>query len=425
MTRGVNYVGFLRAGFGLGQAARGYIRALREKGMDVLPADAGELLPGRSGRDAGQLSATLKNRDKLHPVSIVHINPDLLFTFWNLVGNGFFQNHYTIGIWAWETPAFPAKWHDRFSLLDEIWVGGSFMAGGISRVAPIPVVVMPHVVEPLPAEPDRAAFNINPDEYVFLFHFDAHSTYSRKNPMGVIRAFRKAFGPDEPARLLVKSINAGSNPSRQNDLMEAAEGLRVTFLDEIMDEGRFAGLMASTDAFVSLHRAEGFGLGIAEVMALGKPVIATGWSGNMDFMNSANSLPVSFELAPLAETDPPYEQGSLWAVPDLDDAARKMRLLFDNRSLGDRIGHLARVHMLTHHSPGTVGSLMEQRLGKIADGTVRERKSLPPETVRKLRAGKASFLRWFCSVILTRLPARFTGIRTVLNRARNRASEAL
>lgn len=424
MTRGVNYIGFLRAGFGLGQAARGYIRALSGTGINVLPVDAGELLPGRSGRDRGTLSATLGNRDLLHPLSIVHINPDLLITFWNLVGNGFFQDRYTIGIWAWETPAFPSKWHNRFALLDEVWVGGSFMAGGISRVAPFPVVVMPHVVSSDPAKPDRDAFHISHNEYVFLFHFDAHSTYSRKNPMGVIRAFRKAFGPDEPARLVVKSINAGNN-GHYNELRKRAEGLRVTFIDETMDQDRFARLLASIDAFVSLHRAEGFGLGIAEAMALGKPVIATGWSGNMDFMNETNSLPVRFELAPLAEADPPYEQGSLWAVPDIDDAARKMRLVFDNRSLGSEIGHLARATMLSGHSPRAVGRLMEQRLEGIGHGTGLGRKNLPPETVRKLRAGKASCLRWLCSVILTRLPARFTGIRTVLERTRNRVSATL
>lgn len=422
---GVNYAGFLGAGFGLGRAARGYIKALREMGFDVLPMDAGELLPGRSEREKGRLRAAMKNSGRLHPVSLVHINPDLLFTFWNEVGNGFFKNTYTIGIWAWETPSFPAKWHDRFALLDEIWVGGSFMAGGISLASPIPVIVMPHVVEPFIAEPERAAFGIHPDEYVFLYSFDAHSTYSRKNPMGVIRAFGLAFSPRESARLVLKSINSGNCPERYGELRDAAKGLRVTFLDEAMDEGRYAGLLASSDAFVSLHRAEGFGLGIAEAMAMAKPVIATGWSGNMDFMSAENSLPVGYELAGLTEADPPYEKGSLWAVPDLNDAASKMRFLFDNPSLGKAIGSIAKEQILGRNSPETVGRMIRERLAWVEPDRHRAGKRLPPETARMFTVKTAATLRMLLSVVLNRMPAGLTRTRAVLERARNRVSRTL
>ncbi|MFO7625744.1 MAG: glycosyltransferase family 4 protein [Candidatus Fermentibacteraceae bacterium] len=423
--RGVNYAGFLRAGLGLGHAARGYIRSLEGMGIDVLRIDADELLPGRTDKDKGYLSSNVKHSSTLHPVNIVHINPDLLNTFRNQVGSGFFRNRFTIGIWAWETESFPGKWHDRFSLMDEIWVGGSFMARGISTASPVPVILMPHVVQPEIVKVDREKFGLNEDEYIFLFSFDFNSSLSRKNPLALIKAFRMAFKPTQKVRLVIKSQNSVYSPHQMNTLREAAEGLNVCFIDQCFDDNTNLTLTKSCDAYVSLHRAEGFGLGIAEAMAMGKPVIATGWSGNMDFMNTANSIPVRYELAPLAETDPPYEKGSLWAVPDLADAAQKMRLLFENRSLGHEIGHLAKEYMLRHNSPEAVGQLIGERLAMIDPDTSHGKKTLPPETLRRLRVAQATSIRWFCSVTLKRLPERFTGIRTVLERAKNRASEIL
>ncbi len=418
---GINYAGYLKAGFGLGAAARGYVEALRNTGYPVLEIDAGELLPGGEHR-SGTLSMDLAKARRLHRVNIVHINPDLLFTFRNRAGSGFFRDRYTIGIWAWETPVFPDRWHDRFNLVDEVWAGGSFMARGISMASPVPVLVVPHAVRAC-GSPDRKRFGLDPGEFIFLYSFDFNSTYTRKNPLGALEAFRKAFSRDEPARLVIKSLHGSENPSHMSALEKAAEGLRVTFIDRSLTSGDNSDLTASCDVFVSLHRAEGFGLGIAEAMALGKPVIATGYSGNMDFMDVGNSLPVRFRLEELKETDPPYEKGSLWATPDTEDAAAKMRLLFSDRELAVRLGAVAKEHMERFFSPEAVGGILDRRLGRIhQEGAGRRFRR---DRLWSVRYAGNRTVRKAGSVLLRILPKGMTRLRRALCRARDRAAAKL
>jgi glycosyltransferase involved in cell wall biosynthesis len=418
---GINYAGYLKAGFGLGTAARGYVEALRNIGYEVLEIDAGELLPG-GGHRRGTLSSDLADGRRLHRVNIVHINPDLLFTFRNRTGAGFFRDRYTIGIWAWETPVFPDRWHDRFSLVDEVWTGGSYMARGISVASPVPVLVVPHAVKAC-GSPDRERFGLDPGEFIFLYSFDFNSTYTRKNPLAALEAFRKAFSPDDPARLVMKSLHGSENPAHMKALETAAEGLRVTFMDRSMSSGDNSDLTASCDVFVSLHRAEGFGLGIAEAMALGKPVIATGYSGNMDFMNVGNSLPVRFRLEELRETDPPYEKGSLWATPDTEDAAGKMRLLFSDRELALRLGNSAGEHMARFFSPEAVGGILDRRLR----GIIPERggKSIRRNWLWSVEYAGNKALRKAGAVLLKFLPGGMVRVRRAACRIRDRAAAKL
>lgn len=427
--RGVNYAGFTRAGLGLGHAARGYIGALEKMGIAVLQMDASELLPGRSESDRGHLSSTVKNGSALHRVNIVHINPDLLNSFRSEVGAGFFRNRYTIGIWAWETESFPDKWHDRFALVDEIWVGGSFMARGISMASPVPVILMPHVVEPEKVEADRERFGLRADDFIFLFSFDFNSSLSRKNPLALIDAFRRAFTPSQPVQLVIKSQNSVFAPHQMVTLREAAGGSNIRFIDECFDDGTQLALTMSCDAFVSLHRAEGFGLGIAEAMAMGKPVIATGWSGNMDYMNVCNSLPVKFQLAPLEKTDPPYLKGSLWALPDIDDAAGSMRLVYENRETALEIGRAASEYMARFHSRSAIGSRVEGRLGLILDGRISSvrshQRALPSDFATTRKNMRSRVLIRLCSGLLKVLPGGMDSVRRKLSDTRDRAVSSL
>ncbi len=418
---GINYAGYLKAGFGLGAAARGYVKALRKVGYHVLEVDAGELLPGAKGRGK-TIARDVSESSRLHPVNIVHINPDLLFTFRNKTGSRFFRNRYTIGIWAWETPVFPDRWRDRFSLVDEVWVGGSYMARGISLASPVPVLVVPHAVEAR-GVPDRKRFGLDPGEFTFLFSFDFNSTYTRKNPQGVLESFRKAFSPDEPVRLVIKSLHGSENPVHMETLEKAAAGLRVTFLDRSLNSVDNSNLTASCDAFISLHRAEGFGLGIAEAMALGKPVVATGYSGNMDFMDVGNSLPVRFRLEELEESAPPYEKGSLWATPDTDDAAEKMRLLFSDRELARHLGERAGEHMARFFSPEAVGGLMDRRLERTEP--VPGGRRVQNDLLWSVKYAGNKGVQKGASFLLKILPRGMTGIRGRIGRTRNRAAVKL
>lgn len=387
----VNYVGYLRSELGLGEAARGNVRALEHHGTPVALFDVSVLSQSeRNDWRATEMRALPSTPP--HAVNVVHVNADQLMLLRERLGPTFFPGRYNIGVWAWETPRFPAAWMDRFPLLDEIWVGGRYMYDAIARVSPVPVVHIPHVVEVPPVRGDKASFGIDPEETVFLFMFDFFSTLARKNPHGAIEAFRRAFHPTEPVRLVMKSMNGAKRPELLESLRQAAEGLRVTFLDKALDGRRRHELLASCDAFVSLHRAEGFGLGIAEAMAHGKPAIATAWSGNTDFADITNSFPVRYALRALEEDDPPYEAGTEWAEPDLDHAAELMRSVWKDPQSARALGERAREDIASRHSPERVGRMMLERLA-ILRGFDTSGESAVPQPEPVPAAGAMAFAR--------------------------------
>jgi glycosyltransferase involved in cell wall biosynthesis len=179
---------------------------------------------------------------------------------------------------------------------------------------------------------------------VFLSVFDFHSYLSRKNPWAVIRSFRQAFARgDEPVTLIMKSINGHQAPQLMATLAEAAQAdPRIRFMDAFMPHRELMALMNQCDVLVSLHRSEGFGQGLAEAMLLGKPVVATAYSGNLDFMTEDNSVLVSARLVPLGADDYPYGQGQFWAEPNEHEAAVAMATLASNPSLRRALGRRAR-----------------------------------------------------------------------------------
>ncbi len=364
-ARLVNYIGYVGARLGLGEAARGNIRALEAHGISVHTHD----VSGLTQSAVGEWTEEPADRPghAVAEVNIIHANADTVPEIVKNIGVRHLLRGYNIGIWAWETLDFPKEWLDRFAFLDEIWVGGSFMSKSIAEVSPVPVVHIPHVVEVPDVQPDRPRFGIRNDETVFLFMFDLFSTCARKNPEAVIEAFRRAaFDADAPVRLIIKSMNGSRRPDAMDRLQRLATGLRVTFLDEALSGNDRFVLLKSCNAFVSLHRAEGFGLGMAEAMAMGKPVIATGWSGNMDFMDINNSLPVAFELKRLTREEPPYCAGTLWAEPDVDHAAQLMRRVVDDRASITLLCERAKHDIEKRFGSRVIGEKMVARLERIA-----------------------------------------------------------
>jgi glycosyltransferase involved in cell wall biosynthesis len=283
---------------------------------------------------------------------------------------------YRIGCWYWETPTFPDEWMDRFDLVDEVWVGTQFIADAIREKAKVPVVVMPPMVMPPPVSRDRAWLasllpEVARDEFIFLFQFDVASVPFRKNPEGVVAAFAKAFRPAEPVRLIVKALNGGAAAGLMASLRAAAEGLRISFLTEALESMDRFRLLASVDSFVSLHRSEGFGLSIAEAMAFGLPVVATNWSGNVDFTHAHNSALVPCELMRSQVAHGPYVAGTLWAEPRLDEAARLMRRVWIDPAWRAQIARAGKETVASKLSASAVGAAMNARLEEIA-GRVQE-----------------------------------------------------
>ncbi len=334
---GVDVAGYLRGGLGLGQAARLYVAALQAGGVPVRTTTVDLRMPEVHSDDGTRAEvkttdfADLEHEGEL-PFNLVCVNAPELPQFVSEAGRDRFRDRYTIGVWAWETDAIPASWDSAFALVDEIWVYSRYVADLLSHSAPCPVVRVPLPIEIPQPSGDDIGFALGGDAFTFLFLFDFWSTLQRKNPLGLVRAFIRAFEPGEGPRLLLKSFNGDYKPDRLAQLRAAAGGRDdIVVVDRFVTDQQRVNLINRCDAYVSLHRSEGFGLTLGEAMALGKPVIGTGFGGNVDFMTPANSWLVDYEETLVGPEGENYPAHGTWAEPDIDHAAELMRRVWEER----------------------------------------------------------------------------------------------
>ncbi|MBU0491484.1 MAG: glycosyltransferase [Chloroflexi bacterium] len=369
----VTVVGYIGVSSGMGEAARGTIQALQHVQHPLHYIDL-ELTPTLTPADMppnGQPTSWLR-------VNIIHANAVNVQPIYRLLTADFFANKPTVGFWYWEMPSFPARWYGAFALFDEVWAGSRYTQAALAAVAPIPIVHMRPLVRPAPpAAVDRADLGLPPDRFVFLFSFDVLSILERKNPWAVIRAFRQAFGAPTTGPLLVMKINnsdlvagrdreLGLPTGYVEKLATALHDVNGILVDKRYDRATNSALMAACDCYVSLHRCEGFGLTMAEAMYLSKPCIATGYSGNLDYMTPTNSYPVGYRLVELERDWGPYESGDYWAEPDEDHAAALMTTVYDRPEEAAARGSLA-AHDIRHmYGSQAVGHAMQQRLQLLA-----------------------------------------------------------
>jgi glycosyltransferase involved in cell wall biosynthesis len=265
--------------------------------------------------------------------SIIHAQPEYIA---NLLTFGFpkILQGPVIGFFSWEMDSLPPEQKWAAKQVDEIWVPSEFSATAF-RENGASVEVVHHAVDVSGMEiVSRETLGIPQAAYIVHFAFDVHSTIQRKNPAGVIRAFRSAFDMDESAYLLLKVRNYhalqeaadSGNDEARGLLREMSSHPRIVVAAREMSRGRTLGLLALSDCHLSLHRAEGFGYGMAEAMALGVPVVATGYSGNMAYMDQQNSWPVDYKLKSVLPgeylfTAPDFR----WAEPCIEHAADQLR----------------------------------------------------------------------------------------------------
>lgn len=316
---GVNLVGYLSAAIGLGEAARGMLRGLRASDLPISLVDFSHGVP-REQRGL-PLPADLP-RGFLHQVNLIHLNPNHLSDLWAQSGPAGLLGRYNVGIWLWELPHLPAEWLPALPLFDEFWAPSRFIQAALQEHAAVPVHLVPPVVEaPYEAALTRADFNLPEAKYLFLLVYDVNSLVERKNPLGAVEAFRRAFPADQDqARLVIKVNNGASNPAAMRRLRAAVAGLSVTLIQEILPTPKMNALIRVCDCVLSLHRSEGYGLVGAQALLLRRRVIATAWSGSLDWMDDPLVSPIGFRLIPV-----PGMPGQVWADPHLDEAARVMR----------------------------------------------------------------------------------------------------
>jgi glycosyltransferase involved in cell wall biosynthesis len=274
---------------------------------------------------------------------------------------------YRIVGWSWELEAFPREAVERARLADEVWTPSEFCANAVRRVlTDRPVRAMPPGIAPVAPRPVcRSAFGLRDDAFTFLFVFDMASGFERKNPLGVLRAFRRAFQPGEPVQLAIKVSRGEVNPTALARLQAAVSDAGATLLDRFLPRDELAGLVALCDCYVSLHRSEGFGLTVVEAMLAGKPVIATDYSATAEYLTERNGLPVRYALVPVGPGHDPYPADAEWAEPDEAHAAERMRWAFEHREEAKKLGEAARRELSERLAPEAATRRMAARIEEI------------------------------------------------------------
>ena len=358
---GVNLLSHFCYPSGLQQAALGYKADLEAAGFLVSCRD----VPTGVRTELAPREEWLGFEE--YPVTITNVAPAPHFA--NRYGRAGLARRtgvLQIAYWAWELETIPDEWTQLADGVDEIWTLTPFVAAAMQAKMPVPVYSMLlgvsiGEVESVP----RARLGIAEDEFVFLFMFDMRSDFERKNPLAIVRAFRAAFRGDDRAKLVIKLSRGSSDPANLERLRAATEGANVRLIDEVVPRARAYGYIAMADCIVSLHRSEGFGLLMAEAMLLGKPVIATNYSGNTAFMEAENSVLISYAMVEIAEDGSIYKQGNRWADPSVEEAAAAMRRLFDHREEAALLGERARTAAAERLSPAAASARMKARLEQL------------------------------------------------------------
>jgi len=358
---GANVVGYLSDPRGVGEAARQLVAALGVAEVPTATVDAPpeeRKIPGKLGK--------LGFDDYPYDFNLICVNADMLPLVAKGLGPRFFERHRSAGLWFWEISHFPPEQRHAFDNVDEVWVATQHVAEALRPLSPKPVRTIRLPILPgEPAAASRAELGM-PEDFCFLFVFDYRSISKRKNPLGLVEAFRKAFEPGEGASLTIKTIGGEDCPAEREELAVAvADRPDIRLVEDMVSREMKDAMIASCDCYVSLHRSEGLGLTMGEAMYFGRPVIATAYSGNLDFMTAENSYLVPHELTEIGPGAEPYPADKVWAEPDLDRAAELMREVFENPDEAAARGQRAAEDIRRTHSLEAAAEVLQTRIAEI------------------------------------------------------------
>ncbi len=333
---GINLIGDIRAETGLGQSMR-ILADILEEGeipFTIWQMDSPGELELNDDKWKEKISAKLK-----YSINLVHINPNIWAETYNKFSNEVFDYRYNIAFWLWELEEFPDKWVDCIETVDEIWTPSEFISKSIKKKTTKPVETVPYAicfdVENLYP---RKYFELPEDKFLFLVMYDFKSISERKNPKAVIRAYKNAFDQGGEGTGLVIKINHLGKKRELEQLQEEMAGYKnIYYITDNLSRKEIESLIADVDVLVSLHRSEGFGLPLAEAMYLGTPVIATGWSANVEFMENDCSCLVNYTLTEIKRNIGPYEKGNQWAEADIACASQYMKKLYYDKEYWEEI----------------------------------------------------------------------------------------
>jgi glycosyltransferase involved in cell wall biosynthesis len=369
MQRDILFIGYLEAGMGLGQSLRSLVRSVAGAQLPFV------LFPYRRGvetRLAGPFMEHLYDRKRRHCINVFEMAADQVEAAFREIGRWKYSQSYNVLRTYWELDKVPPHWALMLRRIDEIWVPNLFVASAFRDVFSGPIHVIPPAVD-VDEKGDfaRDHFGLDADKFYFMFSFDYFSYTARKNPLGVIRAFQAAFPTSGSFNvgLVIKTVGTSFSVSEITSAILAAARTdqRVKVISSMLSRSEMLSLLDHIDCYVSLHRSEGFGLGMAEAMALGKPVIGTAYSGNTEYLTDRTGFPVSYHLRPVLSGEYIDSDGQSWAEPDDVAAVEAMRHVVEDREDRERRAATGKAYVGYHYSLERVGEVASIRLRNILE----------------------------------------------------------
>ena len=364
--RGINLIGPIDAATGLGQSTRLIENMLETLGEKHCIVDFSLYTENRIDIDS---LVHLMQKTPVYDINLWHVSPSEFAEAFSLMGREAFDKHYNIAYWLWELEDFPDEWTVYSALLDEVWTPSEFVSESIRKKVDIPVYTIPYDIKaPTDERYDRKYFSLPEDKFLCLMMYDNRSIAERKNPEGAVKAYRKAKKDILGPSALVIKVNSMDEVSRAklNELVSGVDDVYITEMN--LSKYEVNSFIKCCDVYISLHRAEGFGLVMAEAMLNGVPVIATDWSANTEYMDSSSACLVDYDLVKLEDDLPPYRKGNVWADADTDAAAEYIVCLANDSAFRSEISENGKRKIMEALSSEKVNGLMAQRLKDICDG---------------------------------------------------------
>lgn len=331
--------GVLSSATGLGESARMNVDGVRRAGLPFSTVDlSGSLL---ADADLPAFEAPDQVAPEGPGTLILHTPGSTLPYALVRCGRKLVEGKRLVGFWHWELAGLPADWRFGCKELDEIWVPSQFCADAVRKSFAGPIHIIPH---PVDVEGVRRKGRTN-EIFTALTIFNMASGFQRKNPLATVRAFKKAFGDDPAAKLVLKVVNPDHYPEGMAMLKaETDPAGNIEVLVEVMPRKGVMELIAAADVVLSLHRSEGFGMLAAEAMLIGTPVISTDWSATAEFVSADCGMPIPYRLIPA--NDPQgcsHDPSQSWADADVEAAAAALTRIRTDRDFAQRLADRARL----------------------------------------------------------------------------------
>jgi glycosyltransferase involved in cell wall biosynthesis len=361
---GVGLFGYHITETGVGEGARSAAKALAE--ADI-PFSRHVLTTGGHFHDKFGTIEDFDGDVSKYPINLFHMNADNTLDLPARIDPRNLLGRYKIGYWAWELAKFPEDWVPALDQVDEIWAPSQFVADAVRGRTRKPVQVVPHPVVPAKATANRSKFNLPEDKFLVLTSFDLNSYFSRKNPRGAIDAFQAAFPHQDDVGLVVKFHGGAANfDDERSELLAMIHGdERILTIDQVLSREEMDQLQESVDCFISLHRSEGFGLNIAEMMGRGKPVVSTAYSGSNEFVSSDTAFPIGFTMKRVGTVEYPFGVDQYWANASIAHAAKALVEVYSGSDRAAQIRDAGARLIETAFSYGAIGEIIRSRIEEI------------------------------------------------------------